>query len=206
MSASPAQIDANRANAQHSTGPVTPSGKVNSSRNAAGPIALFLAAGEEEQQELHELIESYTGTFHPATPVESDLVTDMAVARWRRLRLIQFESSLLSNTFDKVAAEMGPEATRVQIQATVLERLIDGGKTWNTLQRYLRDAERTYNNCMKHLTAEKPAPEPVKSTPVLPRKNEANSAPPPPPVQNHRFGKNVEMRPNGYPVNLALAL
>lgn len=202
MSTSPAQIAANRLNAQQSTGPVTPSGKARSSRNAAGPIAQFLAVGEEEQQELQDLIEAYNASLKPITAVESDLITDMAIARWRRFRLMQFESSLLSNTMDKVQAELGRDATRVQIQALALERLIDGSKTWNTLQRYIRDAERSFNTCMKQLM-ELPAPtsEPAKQAPLAIRKNEPN---PPPP--DSRFGPKIALRPNGYPVNLALAL
>jgi len=207
MSTTSAQIAANRANAQLSTGPVTPSGKSMSSRNAAGPIAHSLAAGEEEQQEIDFLIGEYSDTFRPATPVERDLVVDMAVARWRRMRLLQFESSVLANAFNKVAAELGPGATRVQVQATALERLIESSKTWNTLHRYLRDAERTMNNCMKQLAAVRPSQEPAPAPLKQVRKNEPNLPPPAPPQpQPNRFGPNVPLRPNGYPVNLALAL
>jgi len=124
----------------------------------------------------------------------------MAVARWRRSRLLEFEASLLSSTMDKVKAELGDSATRVQIQATALERLIDGSKTWATLSRYLKDTERTINNCMKHLVVQ-PVTEAVRKPqplPEPPRKNEANSPSP--------YGPKVPLRPNGYPVNLALAL
>ncbi len=211
MSASAAQIAANRLNARHSTGPVTDSGKARSSRNAAGPIAKFLVMTEEDEEELAYLIETYIEKIRPINQIETDLVADMAVARWRRLRLLEFEASLISHTMDKVREELGPEAARAHIQAVALERLIDGSKTWNTLQRYMRDAERTYNACLKQLTVApslevsrpaKPHAEPVRPAAVLPRKNE----PDPVPSLPSRFGPNVPLRPNGYPVNLALAL
>ncbi len=204
MSASPAQLAANRRNAQHSTGPVTDSGKSRSSRNASGPIARFLVMSGEDQQELQQLIGTYLSTYIPANPVEADLITDMAVARWRRQRLLQFEASLLSHTMEKVRAELGPSATRVEIQALALERLIDGSKTWNTLQRYIRDAERTFNTCFKQITL-LPSIESLHPPVFPPRKNEPNPVVKMPPQPSH-FGPNVPLPPDGYPVNLALAL
>ena len=197
-----AQLTANRRNAALSTGPVTPSGKARSSRNSVGPIAAALVMSGEDQQELADLMDSYLEMVRPLNQVEVDLTIDMAMARWRRSRLFEFEAALLSNTTDKVKAELGPAATRIQIQAIALERLIDGSKTWNTLQRYLKDAERTFNNCLKTLLTAPSRPE--KSA----RKNEPNSVPLPQPVvpTPSRFGPNVPLRPNGYPVNLALAL
>src|SRR5437764_14837980 len=126
MSASAAQLTANRQNAQCSTGPVTTSGKLASSRNAIGPIAQFLIIAGEDESELCYLIDSYRDKIKPITQIEVDVVIDMATARWRRSRLLEFEASLLSNTMEKIKAELGPTATRVQIQALALERLIDG--------------------------------------------------------------------------------
>ncbi len=208
MSASPAQFAANRRNAQHSPGPVTEAGKSRSSRNAAGPIARFLVMSEEDQQNLQDLIDTYVTQFNPAGPIASDLITDMAVARWRRCRLLEFEASLLSHTMDKVRSELGPTATRVEVQAIALERLIDGSKTWNTLHRYIRDAERTFNACLKQIN-DMPTRDarPSPRNPI--RKNEPTQLPAPliaaRPTPD-RFGPNVPLRPNGYPVNLALAL
>src|SRR3954454_6246896 len=98
MSASNAQLTANRQNSQLSTGPVTTSGKVNSSRNAAGPIAQFLVMGDEDAQELAYMIDSYLDKLLPVNQIESDMIVDMASARWRRTRLLEFEASLLSHT------------------------------------------------------------------------------------------------------------
>jgi hypothetical protein len=145
----------------------------------------------------------------PLDAIEIDLVHDMAIARWRKMRLLEFEAALLTRTIDQVQAELGGEsASRIEVHTVALGRLLDDSKTWNTLQRYIKDAERTYNTCLKQLlTVPARRPEPAQ------RKNEPNPAPPPKPLavvpqqpNPSRFGKGVPLRPNGYPVNLALAL
>src|SRR5690349_16776407 len=104
MSASDAQIAANRRNAVLSTGPSSPSGKDRSSRNAAGPIARFLSLSGEDPAELDNLIASYMDAVRPLDAIEIDLVHDMAIARWRKKRLLEFEAALLTRTIDQVQA------------------------------------------------------------------------------------------------------
>src|SRR6185369_3387884 len=97
MSASAAQILANRQNSQLSTGPVTTSGKLNSSRNSAGPIAQFLVMSDEDKEELSYSINSYLDKLLPMNQIEADMIVDMAVARWRLSRLLEFEASVLTH-------------------------------------------------------------------------------------------------------------
>jgi hypothetical protein len=78
------QINANRANALKSTGPVTPEGKRVSSRNRAlhklvsGDVVLkgrFL-------RRYNQLATAFTFEFQPRNPVETTLVETMTLARW----------------------------------------------------------------------------------------------------------------------------
>jgi len=86
MSASTAQIDANRANAQRSTGPVTQEGKAVSSRNATrhGFLATILPA---EQDDYRALLEDLVDDLQPANTLQRLLVEEITLG-YIRLRRI----------------------------------------------------------------------------------------------------------------------
>ena len=78
MSTSPAQLAANAANAQHSTGPRTPEGKTRSSQNASkhGLTAREIVIAPGEQEEFDDLLADLpsrrqTPRRHPANSVQS---------------------------------------------------------------------------------------------------------------------------------------
>src|SRR5690348_17314066 len=83
--ASEAQIKANQANAQYSTGPKTPEGKAISSRNNVR-VGLtgdsFNVLAWEKQEEFDELLEDLRSEHKPATRTESLLVEKMAQSYW----------------------------------------------------------------------------------------------------------------------------
>ena len=91
----PAQLVANQANAQLSTGPATPQGKAKSSLNAL-KHGLF-SQGDcvlpgESQADFEELIEQFHEEFIPRAPQELVLVHHLASLTWRQLRLHRFET------------------------------------------------------------------------------------------------------------------
>jgi hypothetical protein len=92
-----AQLAANRANAQKSTGPTTPGGKRNSSQNALthGFLARSILLPGESPDRFHALLASYTTQFLPASQDEHDLIETMAVCRWRILRGWTLEAAAL---------------------------------------------------------------------------------------------------------------
>jgi hypothetical protein len=76
MSTTNAQILANRENAIHSTGPVTPDGKATSSKNGirhglAASIVLILG---ESREDFEALKSALTEEHRPTTPTETLLV------------------------------------------------------------------------------------------------------------------------------------
>ena len=99
MPLSEKQLIANRANAQKSTGPRTPAGKRQSSRNATrhGLLARALLIDGESPEAFNELLASLQKEFEPNTPTEYTLVDNLAAAQWRRLRLWTMESSGISH-------------------------------------------------------------------------------------------------------------
>jgi cell wall-associated NlpC family hydrolase len=98
---SQARIDANRANAQHSTGPKSPAGKAASSQNRLthGLVYTggnFRVLAGEDQSAFDALFNTLTEEHQPATPSESILVLRMAHHEW----LYQPALRLQENCFD----------------------------------------------------------------------------------------------------------
>ncbi len=90
------QIEANRRNAQKSTGPTSVTGKAASSMNAlkTGIHAKSLVLPSENPAELDELVEDSYRSFHPTTPEARSLVDEFIYCEWslRRLRAAETES------------------------------------------------------------------------------------------------------------------
>jgi hypothetical protein len=105
------QIAANQANAQNSTGPITPAGKARASRNAlthgllAKEIVIDDGEGAESREEFDSVLLDLTGQFDPQSPLEEILVEKIAVAYWRSRRAHRYEVGLirwnLDNATDK---------------------------------------------------------------------------------------------------------
>ena len=96
--ASQKQIDANRRNAQKSTGPVTDLGKATAKFNALkhGMTARTAVLPYEDAESYAELRESFHDTYQPANAVEATLVETVANSYWRLLRIRRVETA----TFD----------------------------------------------------------------------------------------------------------
>ena len=94
------QIQANRANSQHSTGPRTAAGKQRSSFNALrhGLTAqsAVLPGEDPAQYQLH--CRQFADEYQPATPTESHLVQQLADTSWRLNRIPTLEATLIAGT------------------------------------------------------------------------------------------------------------
>ncbi len=88
----------NRANSEHSTGPVTEAGKQRSSQNALrhGLTAQTVVLPTEDLEAYQAHLKSFTAEYHPKTATESQLVQALADATWRLNRIPTLEASLLS--------------------------------------------------------------------------------------------------------------
>src|SRR5215471_14868356 len=94
--ASPAQITANRANAQRSTGPRSVEGKSASRFNALkhGADAASPVIPGEDPAEYQTLAADYQRRFQPATPDEHYHVQTMIDSDWQKRRLSKLETKL----------------------------------------------------------------------------------------------------------------
>jgi len=134
--ATPAQIEANRRNAQRSTGPRSVEGKAVSRFNAlkSGIDAKSLAIPGEDPAELEALVANYYLQFPAATPVEAFLVDAIIQADWQLRRLRKVEAGLWLPQFAEDDGPLGKPLTR-------LHRRIDA-------------AERSYYRALKELQAQ----------------------------------------------------
>lgn len=143
--ATPNQIEANRRNAQRSTGPRTPEGKAVSRFNAVktGITAKSMVIPGEDPAELETLSAEYHDQFQPATALERFLVDDLVSADWQLRRLRRIEAQLWTH---ELAAEQdaGDDAP--------LGRIFSRGfQPFQLLQRRIDAAERSYYRALKEL-------------------------------------------------------
>src|SRR5437879_5884951 len=91
-----AQINANRLNAQKSTGPTSPEGKARSSLNAlkSGIDAWSHIIPGEDPAELEVLTEQFLHHYQPADPVQLSLVDTLISTEWIQRRLRRVEAQL----------------------------------------------------------------------------------------------------------------
>ncbi len=150
---SPAQLDANRANAQHSSGPVTDAGKQTVSANAvkhglAGKVHAALP-GEEAAFEQH--CEGYRQAYTPVGVPENELVRNIAENYWRLKRAHSMERALFAQIELEQAGELPPASAhaeawvdptkglqRIALYAARIQRAIEK----NTAELKVMQAER----------------------------------------------------------------
>ena len=92
------QIDANRLNAQKSTGPNTPEGRDAVRFNALRHdlTAKHAVLENENEQEFQEMLEAFEAEHQPTGPTENLLVQQMVMAAWRLQRLRALETGLFN--------------------------------------------------------------------------------------------------------------
>src|SRR6204780_4171391 len=93
----PNRAEINRANAQHSTGPKTESGKKQSSLNALrhGLTGQIVVMPSEDLQAYQLHLKSFTDEYHPQGATEANLVQALADASWRLNRVAALETNVL---------------------------------------------------------------------------------------------------------------
>ncbi len=93
-----AQIAANQANSQRSTGPRSPEGKAAASQNnfRHGLTGPFLILGWEREEDFQSLELDLMTEHKPLSPTELILVGDMARSHWLRQRAITLQNMCLN--------------------------------------------------------------------------------------------------------------
>jgi hypothetical protein len=103
--ASEKQFAANRANAQHSSGPRTAEGKARSSQSARKYGFYGNAYNVPQLEDLEDvanLREDFAAAYHPRNPAEMEAVEQIAIAHQARLRAVRLEVGLFTSMLDQV--------------------------------------------------------------------------------------------------------
>src|SRR5260370_34494101 len=104
------QIEANRLNAQKSTGPTTPEGRAAVRLNGLkhGLCAETIVVPGEDPAEFEAMLDAYRAEYQPATPSAEFLVRQLAMADWLLMRLHRIEAAfynLRHQEFDNTRQE-----------------------------------------------------------------------------------------------------
>ena len=111
----PRMVEANRKNAQKSTGPRTPQGKQQVAYNAlqhgfyAKPSLPFMLATGEDPKELQQILTGLVESFHPFTPAQQTLVEDLAMLRWEKRRNQRAQAAAISGELNTLEIDTEEE-------------------------------------------------------------------------------------------------
>jgi hypothetical protein len=133
--ATAAQITANQANAQRSTGPRTPEGKARAARNAVrhGLTARHLVVRDDEREDLAQLQAELTAELDPSGPTETIVFEELLHAAWNLRRFRRIEAELSTGS----ATDFAPDG----VNTAALDRLT----------RYQARAQRSYYRAVAEL-------------------------------------------------------
>ena len=145
------QKQAARANGARSRGPITPEGKLASSRNATthGILSGTIVLEGESGERFHALLGNLLEELQPQTTVEVTLVENMAVARWRQMRIWGIEKANMEHEMRSLADARaasegeGPEDTATRC-ARAFRTLSDDSRSLELINRYESRYDRQY--------------------------------------------------------------
>ena len=156
--ATEAQIRANRANATKSTGPRTPDGKDNSSRNSLthGLCAEKHLLSDEDRDQYRALVDDLIARFRPVGAGEEMLVQRIASLQWRLSRVPAMEAQILDEEMEILIA------TNPERPAGYFDRPTDfmglcfmdtchRGQSITQLTRYEASLERSLSRTLRQL-------------------------------------------------------
>jgi hypothetical protein len=143
---SPKQIEANRRNAQKSTGPRSVDGKTAASRNAlkSGIDANTQFLPGEKPANLESLAAEYYNRYRPTAPDARHLVDTLIANEWllRRFRGIEVQV---------VKHEMTSAGSFLDGKNPVGHAYMHSDRALDRLQRRINSAERNYHRALKEL-------------------------------------------------------
>jgi hypothetical protein len=154
MTTTSAQILANQANAQNSTGPKTEEGKAASRLNALkhGMTSSMVVLPNEDPAEWESFRSTMLGSLRPHGEQEQILAVSIAEHKWRIRRLSRIETALLEQRM-KAVAQNDPNLK--DGYAALAHLFIDPQeqKRLSLLLRYMSFAERAHKKAMDELKA-----------------------------------------------------
>jgi len=159
--ATKAQLNANRCNAQKSTGPTTAEGKSRSSRNATqhGLLSATPNLPGEDPAAFEGFLHAVLADQQPAGAVQTMLVERIAHLQWKLKRLPQIEASIITSQADAETTRRNPPSYSRRPNphvpgpgtAETISMDVRGRNVLGTLQVYEQRLERSLRACLKEL-------------------------------------------------------
>jgi hypothetical protein len=145
------QIEANRLNAQKSTGPRSVNGKATSSMNAlkSGIDAKSIVIRGENVAELKALTAEYLDRFHPTTPEQRLYVDTLIRGDWQLRRLARVDAQIWEYEMSS--------ASHLDEDSPLGHAFERGERTFERLQRRINAIERSYKSALHELQQLQPA-------------------------------------------------
>ena len=174
--ATEAQMNANRANAQKSTGPTSDTGKARVSQNAlkTGIYAESETTTHEDSLQLVQLTTEYYDQHQPATPEARQMVDELIQCAWRTRRINRGEARLWDYLYSQT--ENTPEHLREGhvlflgcVQFARIERMLQ------TLRRRTSQISAELEKLEAQQPKPAPAPQPAESSTAQPTESETAS-------------------------------
>src|ERR1039457_4818494 len=145
----PAQIAANQANAQKSTGPRSAEGKSTSRFNALkhGIDAASIVIAGEDPTDYDALAANYQRSYRPETPSENFHVDTMLRADWQKRRLQRVEADLHRTILAEspgasLAAALLADSPAATLLARIQRQIAAFERPWHRANPELRRARR----------------------------------------------------------------
>jgi hypothetical protein len=152
MPVSEEKLAANRANAAHSTGPTSESGKATSSQNATthGLTGKTVVLPHEDKDEFQRFSAEVIAHLVPEGIIECEFAQMVANSQWRLRRIKLVEDGMMT-TGEMEAVD--PEAERKTVQeADALARcFMEKTRAFSNLSQYEHRLYRTMTNALKHI-------------------------------------------------------
>ena len=147
------QLEANRANAQLSTGPITAEGKKRSSQNATkhGLTGRTVLLPGEDLNFYMAFSKELVDSFNPETPLEKQLAQNIADAQWRLNRIKSLEDGMLALGQDEPAGDFDAANEAIHAAMTAARAFRDDSKSFVNLSIYEQRIQRGMSNTIKQL-------------------------------------------------------
>ena len=189
------RIEANRRNAQNSTGPRTPEGKARSAQNATthglsslnyNPLAPGCFLHIEDETKFLGLLNQYVADYRPQRQDEIDLLTEAVYTKWKQQRLWLAETAHLEVTIAQNERDFRKTLPNANAPAHLANAISKSGDELKLYVRYDAQLHRHYRNCLKDLRdlQDRRAAQPPEAPPApIEPKPPAETTPKPPEKQ-----------------------
>ena len=147
---SAAQIDANRANAQNSTGPATATGKATSRFNATrhGLTSQVACMTWEDREAFNKFCAALIADHRPEGAAETQLAQAIAEDNWRLNRARAIEHNIFALGFAAVAPLADSDNPQIDAALAQAQTFRDEGKTFGLITLY---EQRIHRNLQRNL-------------------------------------------------------